>query len=629
MADRAPNYGLHTNRASATCFPRVFHPGLPGARPTAAAGVSCFRGRMVGAAAVATLAAMVAAVPADAAGDPIMPLGDVQVGMTGTARTVVSGTQIVTFPVTVIDVTRSGDGIGAGIILVRAEGPLMKQTGGIAQGMSGSPVYITGADGVQRVVGALAYGLEDEENVLGGITPIEEMLRNTTPPRALSRPTTAPPRVPTLIADTPAQADALRRRHPDARVLSPLVRWTVGGLDPRLTGVLQRRLGSGVQVTNSGPVSLRPRVTLVPGASLAAQLLSGPVSIGAVGTVTYVDGPTVLGFGHPFLGGGAESLLMADAHINATVPAPIKGQSFKMGEAGTVQGNIVNDRRAGIVGRMDTPVGVKMVVDARDTQRQTHIRNESLIAPQPELLGLMADLAGLEPLLRVRDGVGTGTLRTSITVEADGFPTIRYRNVYAAQGDVVALAAGKTGALIGRLVDNPYRVYRVRSITVDQTIEPTIDAGTIVAARSVPAVVRRGGTARMVLTVRRWRGATQKIVVPYRVPASLSKGAVMLRVVPHNTDGWDDSAPDLMSALIQGKAVLPLRARPAALSPRAEVSAEKRVRKAVDELTNDRHDAVRILAPGDDADEPKEGFQAGTKGTVIIDGRAGMRVRVR
>jgi len=48
-----------------------------------------------------------------AAADPILPLSDVRAGMVGEARTVVRGTDIVTFPVTVIDVQRSTDGPGA------------------------------------------------------------------------------------------------------------------------------------------------------------------------------------------------------------------------------------------------------------------------------------------------------------------------------------------------------------------------------------------------------------------------------------------------------------------------------------------------------------------------------------
>ena len=57
-----------------------------------------------------------------------------------------------------IDVQRVSDGPGGALILVRAEGPLIEQTGGVAEGMSGSPVYVTGADGVPRVIGAVAFG---------------------------------------------------------------------------------------------------------------------------------------------------------------------------------------------------------------------------------------------------------------------------------------------------------------------------------------------------------------------------------------------------------------------------------------------------------------------------------------
>ena len=72
-----------------------------------------------------------------AAADPILPLSEVRPGMVGEARTVVSGTEIVTFPVTVIDVLRFADGPGGTLIMVRASGPLMDQTGGVADGIAG------------------------------------------------------------------------------------------------------------------------------------------------------------------------------------------------------------------------------------------------------------------------------------------------------------------------------------------------------------------------------------------------------------------------------------------------------------------------------------------------------------
>ena len=124
---------------------------------------------------LALTAALCTAAPAVGA-DPILPLSGVQAGMTGTAYTVVHGTDITTFPVTILDVVGPGVLADDSLILARAQGPLMTETGGVAEGMSGSPVYVTGADGVARVIGAIAYGTADEASTLIGITPIENML---------------------------------------------------------------------------------------------------------------------------------------------------------------------------------------------------------------------------------------------------------------------------------------------------------------------------------------------------------------------------------------------------------------------------------------------------------------------
>ena len=61
------------------------------------------------------------------------------------------GADIQTFDVEILGVT--GTETGGYNILIKASGPLLKESGGIAQGMSGSPVYIDG-----RLAGAVAYG---------------------------------------------------------------------------------------------------------------------------------------------------------------------------------------------------------------------------------------------------------------------------------------------------------------------------------------------------------------------------------------------------------------------------------------------------------------------------------------
>ena len=180
--------------------------------------------------ALVALAAFGAAAGHAAAADPILPLSEVHPGMVGEARTVVRGTDIVRFPVTVIDIQRSTDGPGGTQILARAEGPLIASTGGVAQGMSGSPVYVTGADGVERVIGAVAFGTGDEANVLIGLTPIEQMIDSSSGQRELSRAPSSTGAVRRMVrVRDRAAAVRLQRRRPDLIGTYPLARWTLDG----------------------------------------------------------------------------------------------------------------------------------------------------------------------------------------------------------------------------------------------------------------------------------------------------------------------------------------------------------------------------------------------------------------
>ena len=73
----------------------------------------------------------------------IMPVNDVRPGMQGVARTVVAGTDIEEFGVEVIGVLKD-KGPSGDLILVRTYGDVIDRTGGIVQGMSGSPIVQNG-----------------------------------------------------------------------------------------------------------------------------------------------------------------------------------------------------------------------------------------------------------------------------------------------------------------------------------------------------------------------------------------------------------------------------------------------------------------------------------------------------
>ena len=120
----------------------------------------------------AALAVSTALIPFKAEAMPeIMPLDKIQSGMSGVAYSVVDGSGIIQpFNVEIIGLMDNGKG-SAKMIMAKASGAVIDKTGGVLQGMSGSPIYIDG-----KLVGALAAGLKEMSPYTFFITPIESML---------------------------------------------------------------------------------------------------------------------------------------------------------------------------------------------------------------------------------------------------------------------------------------------------------------------------------------------------------------------------------------------------------------------------------------------------------------------
>src|SRR5689334_17548561 len=89
-------------------------------------------------AALAALLALSASASAAAAGDPVMPLSQVQRGMHCTGYSVIRGTDIASFDVMIDDVVY--DAVNTADILITISGPAVDETGA-GPGFSGSPIY--------------------------------------------------------------------------------------------------------------------------------------------------------------------------------------------------------------------------------------------------------------------------------------------------------------------------------------------------------------------------------------------------------------------------------------------------------------------------------------------------------
>ncbi|MDG2169851.1 MAG: SpoIVB peptidase S55 domain-containing protein, partial [Opitutales bacterium] len=101
----------------------------------------------------------------------LMPLEEVKPGMEGEWLTVMSGTEVETFPLRVIGIAEHFIGPNESVIICEAIDDRNILSGPVA-GMSGSPVFIDG-----KLVGAYAYGYTwPKEQAIIGVTPIHNML---------------------------------------------------------------------------------------------------------------------------------------------------------------------------------------------------------------------------------------------------------------------------------------------------------------------------------------------------------------------------------------------------------------------------------------------------------------------
>ena len=299
--------------------------------------------------------------------DPIMPLSQVKVGMTGHARTVLSGTQISSFKVTVIGILPRKT-TPRNLIVIRVDDKSIRANGGIAAGMSGSPVYIG-----EKLIGAIGYGWAFSDNNMGLVTPIEEMTRSMEWPvnipkfgipvpapeepvsadkaeHAASRDMTLSSDKTVVSADVSNDIEAVSGEVPEKKMM-PL---TVDGISERFAKGLEKKLGVKVMPLGAANAAGSPanlKWEPKPGAAMGAALAWGDFTAGAIGTLTAVskDG-RFIAFAHPMFNKGSVSYALMDANIIKVIPS--LESSFKLGSLNKITGLVTQDRPEAIGGEL-------------------------------------------------------------------------------------------------------------------------------------------------------------------------------------------------------------------------------------------------------------------------------------
>src|SRR5262249_38224955 len=159
------------------------------------------------------------------------------------------------------------------------------------------PVYIDG-----KLIGAVAYAWSFAKEPLGGVTPIESMLAERNRPRrakeevlAVGHSTDGPSALARGLG-LPSVMPAATSGEP--RLMRASVPLSISGFSPRTvaeladelrpTGMVPLQAGGG---RKRGPPAAG---RVEPGSAIGVELVRGDMSTVATGTVTYVDGSSVL-----------------------------------------------------------------------------------------------------------------------------------------------------------------------------------------------------------------------------------------------------------------------------------------------------------------------------------------------
>lgn len=478
-----------------------------------------------------------------------MPLEEVQPGMQGVARTVIAGTRIEEFGVEILGIMKNKGAVGD-LILVRTYGDVIERSGGVAQGMSGSPVFIDG-----RLIGAIGYGWSLTDQKTAMVTPIHDMLKllDRQPPRqgpAEPAPEAAKPDE-ALPDKTPAGKLELRS--------TPLM---AGGFGERSLEFLKTKLK---------PLRLTPYAVgdppagiaygeLEPGSAVGVQLVRGDVSLGALGTVTYVDDNKVLAFGHPFLKRGPAAFLMTQAYIFTTVRG--LENSFKLGVTGDAVGTILQDRGAGIAGEMNRYPGIiPLLMSVRDVDgRETRSLQAQLVQDE-EIAPILATASLLSAIEKSIDRSGSGTARIVFEVSARDMPGEEYRreNMFYSPESIAEATLAEFYEFLAFLGSNPHNRVDVMEIKADVSVTQERLTAKILSARPLKESALPGETIDIEVKLKPYRGEPITRTVSFTVPKEQPAGSLGLTV----RGGGFFSLASLMKKLgLEGEAPKPSRKPP-------------------------------------------------------------------
>lgn len=417
---------------------------------------------------------LLAAVPAYAEfapSVPVMPVNEIRPGMKGYMLTVLKGTEPSRIPVRIEAVIPQKPSRQYGELI------MLRLLGGykIAQGMSGSPVYIGG-----RLAGAVRSGWKEADHTLGMAMPAQYMTR---------------------LHNTEAYSDM-----PEAENLSLL---TVSGLnaDTPAMSDLSRKLGIPFTQGVSGSTgTFTPgESSIKPGGSIAAMLVWGDVELSVLGTVTATDRHgRFIAMGHELLKRGGVRFPSAGAYVYDIIDS--SSFPFKIASALGINGTVTQDRETGlggIFGRYPQSISCEFVFRDFDTGTEDRYKFRTA-ADEFIASGLIEGVCkGLAEEAWGRRG--EGTMSVSIRIDGRNVPEGWVRkDIFYSDTNIIDEAFKQLKSVADAYLSQPFTGIMPSgfTVTVDATRQPKV---LLIEDVKAPSDAKPGEEIEVAVKLRGWR----------------------------------------------------------------------------------------------------------------------------
>jgi hypothetical protein len=267
---------------------------------------------------------------------------------------------------------------------------------------------------------------------------------------------------------------------------------------------------------------------------ISIELLSGDLSVGADGTVTYIDGQKVYAFGHRLLSVGSTELPFARADVLALLPS--LATSFKISTPREWMGTITDDRSTAVFGRLGqraamAPLSISVARQpggnspGRKSEYRIEMVNDRFLAP---LLVQMSVFSALDATERSM-GASSFLVKGEIQLKGAAAP-LKIDNMYAGDFNTAMQASLGVAVPLAYVMQSGFDSLQLKNISLSLESFDAKRQLRIDQAWPSQREVRPGEKVDLsvVLTSENGREVTRK--VSYQVPIGAPLGPLYFTV---------------------------------------------------------------------------------------------------